>query len=96
MFSNLGILFRNPGFQKTARCGVCKKQMKVRRNILGSTGYNEALSGHKHLHDRFECPDYEQKWHQKLADLVQEMEGTASKKIKQIIIEEIAEILQRR
>ena len=96
MWTNLGILFLNPGFQKTAKCGVCKKQMKVKRNMLGPTGYQQAVAGHKHLHDRFECPDYDKKWHEKLGDLIQEMEGTESKRIKQMIKEEISEILQRR
>ena len=58
-----------PGTMATATCGVCGSPMNVTRNVLGPTGFAEAMSGNKHLHDRFTCPNKSKDWHLKICRL---------------------------
>ncbi len=75
------------------QCGVCGKTMRVERNINGPTQYAEAMSGRKHLHDDFECPNIDKKWHQQVIALRTEIRKTPSSKLAQIMSEEVIEIL---
>ncbi|MDP1719180.1 MAG: hypothetical protein Q8L24_02010 [bacterium] len=58
-----------PGTMTTAICGVCGSQMNVKRNVLGTTSLAEAMSGNKHLYDKFTCPNKNKNWHLKICRL---------------------------
>lgn len=58
-----------PGTVATATCGACGSPMNVTRNVLGPTGLAEAMSGNKHLHDQFNCPNKTEGWHKKIVRL---------------------------
>ncbi len=62
-----------PGTVATAACGICGLQMNVTRNVFGPTGWAEAMSGNKHLHDRFACQNKDQDWHLKICRLKMEV-----------------------
>lgn len=65
-YGNNGSCNPLPGTLATANCGVCGSPMNVRRNVLGPTGLAEAMSGNKHLHDKFTCPKKTESWHIKI------------------------------
>lgn len=72
LLGNGGVLTPNPGEMRTARCGICSAQMNVTRNVFGSTSWAEAIARRKHLHDRFVCPSYSRKWHERAGALMLE------------------------
>ncbi|MDO8466895.1 MAG: hypothetical protein Q7S83_02015 [bacterium] len=59
-----------PGTMATATCGVCGSPMNVERNVLAPTGLAEAMSGNKHLHDRFTRPNKTRDWHAEINRLL--------------------------
>jgi hypothetical protein len=73
--------------------------MNVERNVLGPTGLAEAMSGNKHLHDRFTCQNKTQEWHLRIYRLkteaykaemngvtnLEELRKTAEKEILEIL-----------
>ncbi len=93
-YGNQGHLSPDPGTVKTAECGICGKQMNVKRNVLGATSWAESMGHGKHLHDSFTCPNLNKDWHEKIVSLKCEAHNTASDKIKKILKEEIAELLE--
>ena len=92
--NNDGRCFPAPGMVKKVKCGICGRQMKVKRNVLGPTSWVESMARGKHLHDSFMCPNLNQDWHKKIVDLKIEEHNTASDKIKKILEKEILEILK--
>lgn len=65
-YGNIGRAYPLPGTVEFLVCGVCGRQMNVKRNVDGPTSYVESLSGRKHKHDAFVCPCAKEKWHQKI------------------------------
>lgn len=98
-YANDGSCNPMPGAMKTATCGVCGLEMSVRRNVLGPTGLAEAMSGNKHLHDKFTCPNKSADWHTKIyrlktkvykaemneADNLEELRSNTEKEILEIL-----------
>lgn len=84
-----------PGTMTKSVCGVCGAAMVVRRNVLDATGWAQAMSGKKTLHDHFWCPHFEEKWHEKAERILKESEETASEKIRSILLSEVNEILTK-
>ena len=79
-----------PGVMATATCGVCGSPMNITRNILGPTGLAEAMSGNRHLHDRFTCPKKTENWHKEIYRLKVEVyhaEIDATAKFKKVDLE---------
>jgi len=94
--NNDGVYFPDPGTVKKARCGICNEKMDVKRNVYGPTQRAMAVSGSKRMHDFFKCPNYDKPWHKRAADLKAEKYQTTSRKVRQLISEEIREILKTR
>jgi hypothetical protein len=69
---NDGRCYPNPGEVKQAKCGICGTRMNVERNVLGPTGFAEAMAGRAHSHDCFTCPHLSERWHRKIASLKME------------------------
>lgn len=91
---NDGFCNHAPGTVKRAKCGICRMQMNVERNVLGPTSFAEAIGKGKHRHDSFTCPNISKDWHEKIVNLKCEAHNTASDKIKKILEKEIVELLQ--
>ena len=91
---NDGCVFSDPGKFKTLECGICGGPMNVERNRMGPTGFGEAMSRRKHLHDYFWCPKHDEDWHRRIQELKSEANDTESKKIKKILMKEIQEVLK--
>lgn len=68
-YGNDGRCNPTPGTIENAECGVCGARMNVERNVLGTTGFAEAVFGRKHRYDRFTCPRREENWHKRIYHL---------------------------
>ena len=68
-YGNNGYSFPKPGTVKKMICGVCGTPMKVKRNVLGPTGWAMAAAGRKCKHDSFACPHVKKDWHQRIHNL---------------------------
>jgi hypothetical protein len=93
--------FPNPGQYLVVYCGVCGKSMIVRRNVLGPTGFAEAMlvqSGQSpgHLHDAFRCEDREEHWHRQAKAIRDQARESPSKRLADLLIEEANEIVRTR
>ena len=91
---NIGRCYPDPGTIKKVKCGVCSRQMNVKRNVLGPTSWAESMGGGKHRHDSFTCPNLKKGWHEKVVNLKLDASITESSKIKKILEEEIVELLE--
>jgi len=91
-----------PGTVKIAKCGVCGKQMNVKRNVLGATSWVESVGHGKHRHDRFTCPNINEDWHKRIyrlkTDVYQEeinnCDPIGLEKMRQAAEKEILELLE--
>lgn len=91
-----------PGTAKTAKCGVCGRQMNVKRNVLGATSWAESMGQGKHLYDSFTCPDLNKNWHKRISrlkmDVYQEeinhCDPIGLEKVRQVAKEEILKLLK--
>lgn len=77
-------------------CTICNTQMDIRRNVNGPTGMAEAMSKRGHLHDVVTCPVRNEKWHRQAFLLREEAEKTVSKRIEDLLMEEMEEIVKTR
>jgi deoxycytidylate deaminase len=83
-----------PGAIDVMHCRVCDAIMDVKRNVNGATGYAEAMSGHKHLHDSFSCKYAEEDWHCQVRILKQRIEDETSQTMAGLLAEEMNEVLK--
>lgn len=93
--------FLNPGEYLAVYCGVCGQCMTVERNVMGPTGFAEAMSVHigrsqGHLHDRFRCPDSQTAWHQQAQAIRENAHHSPSKRLTDFLTEEADEIVRTR
>jgi len=85
-----------PGAIDKMYCRVCNSEMEVERNVNGPTGSIEAMSGGKHLHDSFFCKHTKESWHCQVRVLKQRIEKETSKKLSDLLTEEMNEVLKTR
>ena len=90
---NQGIFTPNPGEYKDVSCGVCGRIMDVKRDVFGATGFAEGMSRSGHKHDRFTCPDRDEKWHKQALKLFQMAEDTPSKFLEEIFLQESSKVV---
>lgn len=75
-------------------CGVCGQRMDVKINVVGPTSMVESMAGSKHRHDRFTCPDRDEKWHMQVVALRREQRKSASTMIGALLQQEIDMVLE--
>jgi hypothetical protein len=93
---NDGLSFGDPGTTPTTAdkcCGVCGTERMIKHNINGPTSWAGAMTGHKHLHNVFECPHYNAEWHNLAYRLIGEMMATASKRLYAMIEFDLDELV---
>ena len=86
----------DPGEVDTYAFDVCGDNMDVKRNVHGPTGFAEGMSGKGHLHDAFNCPSREEMRHLQAFKLQEEAEKTASKRIEDLLLTEMREVVEKR
>jgi hypothetical protein len=79
------VFFSKPGEREEQRCRVCGTACKVESNCLGPTCFAEAAMNGAHLHDRFECPNNNEMWHEKSLRIFSALIECASPTLRQII-----------
>lgn len=84
----------DPGKLESFVCRVCGVECEVQRNIDGPTSWAESIAKMKHMHDSFKCKQAMDPWHLQARALLQEKRKTNSTRLKQILQEEIDEILR--
>ena len=89
----IDVFFFDPGVKKEIKCLVCHTKCDVKRNILGATGFGEAMANHQHRHDRFDCPHSNKKWHQQAIALFEEIRDTSSQSLASIMKKDLENIL---
>ncbi len=73
---------------------VCGQRMYVNRGRYGPTCYAEAMARKGHTHDRFTCPDGEERWHAEALALKKEADETVSTRVRALIEEDLAELIR--
>jgi hypothetical protein len=85
-----------PGTEDKMYCKVCDTEMNVQRNIEGPTSWIGAMTKSKHLHDSFTCGHAEEDWHIQARCLRKRIEEETSKKMSDILTEELNVVLSQK
>ena len=82
-----------PNTFKEVYCTVCGTLNNVHRSQKGPTSWASAMAGKESLYDEFYCLHGDQQWHKEAVKLQQELEETASQRVKQLYQQDLNEIL---
>ena len=82
-----------PGVHESMDCNVCGSKMVVERNQYGPTSSVAAMAGFQSHHDSFSCPNSGKTWHNQAIALMKEVKRTSSKRLKEMLQEELDMIL---
>jgi hypothetical protein len=96
LYSGWEVFTPDVGTVESMFCRACSSPMLVEKNINGATGMVEALSGNKHLHDRFTCPNAGLDWHTQMIKLKMLQIETPSATISDLLQDEINIIMCRK
>jgi len=83
------VFFPPPGKYETMHCQVCGSECSVERDCEGPISMASAMSGNKYKHDRFTCPHSGKTWHENAIELIKEFHNTKSKRLREIIKNDI-------
>jgi len=83
-----------PDKKEEMYCRVCGAKCEVSRGVEGAVSMVTSMAGIKVKHDRFSCPNYDKDWHYKAYKLVEELEETQSKRISELIKQDLDELLE--
>jgi hypothetical protein len=84
----------DPGTVEKTYCQVCQTECEAQRNVYSPTGWASAMSKHYSLHDYFICPHANEEWHQQALELVGQIEKTPSKRIAQLMRQDLEDLLK--
>jgi len=83
-----------PGKKEEVYCRVCGTKCEASRGVEGHVSMATSMAGIKVKHDQFTCPHYEEKWHYKAYKLLKELEETESKRVGELIRQDLDEMLE--
>ena len=83
-----------PNKKEEINCRICGTKCDVKRGVKGPTNVASAIGGLKFEHDFFSCPHHEEEWHHRACRLVEELEDTLSKSVRELIKQDLDEILE--
>jgi hypothetical protein len=66
----------------------------VERSLFGATGFAEGMAQLGHWHDKFSCPNSEQRWHHQALALVRQIDETPSKRLAELMRQDWVDILK--
>lgn len=75
------------------RCKACDHIMDVRKNRKGPTCYAMAMAKSEREYDHYVCPNSGKDWHTKVIELLIESKNFKSKKLQELVLSEVKEIL---
>lgn len=88
------IFYTEPGQAAEMTCTVCGTKCTVIRNALGPIGWAAAMSETNILHDRFECPNSDNEWHNKAIELMIEIEKSPSRRLIELMKLDLEDLLK--
>ncbi len=83
----------DPGTEQTIRCHVCNTECDAKRNVYGPTSFATAMAKNFRLHDMFVCPHADTAWHEQALRLVRAIEETPSKRVAQLMQQDLEDLL---
>jgi len=84
---------RPVGQVESMNCNLCGAACTVERNRPGVKKWYVGGTGLHQPHDLFTCPNAEAPWHEQAFRLVQEMTQTESKRVREMLHADLADIL---
>jgi hypothetical protein len=85
----------DPGTKERMQCQVCQTECDIRQNVYGPTSFSTAMARDFRLHDVFICPHTDERWHEQALQLVVEIENTPSKRVAQLMQQDLEDLLQQ-
>ena len=82
-----------PNTFQSVYCPTCGTLNTVHRSQKGPKSWGGAMAGIESLYDEFTCPHAEETWHAEAAELQQKLEGTTSKRVRELYRLDLEEIL---
>jgi hypothetical protein len=89
----LDVFHSEPGERERMSCRVRGSECEVERNAWGSTCFAMAVTRRSVRHDRFFCRHSEEEWHREACALVQEIQGTRSRRVRELIQKDLEAVL---
>ena len=92
-----GLFTTEPNAQKSLECNICGAECLVKRNLPVPLGFIAAMAGldkpRDKFYDEFSCPNLKEKWHKQAVKLVKEIQKTPSKRIAQLMQQDLEDLL---
>lgn len=82
-----------PGTKESVLCHVCNSECEVTRGAHGPTSFASAMAKKHREHDFFVCPHADAAWHEQALDLVTAIEESPSKRVAQLMQQDLDELL---
>lgn len=95
---HMGIDYFTPsaGVREEIHCKACGEPLSVKRNVKRTRGKYGFEIKPPRMIDVFSCENTDQRWHRQVIDLKKYLSRIPSRKISDIIEQEIEEILENR
>ncbi len=88
------LFIEKPNSGRTFFCNICGKKTVVEKSIPYPSSFADAFSKKLDLHDVYKCPHINEKWHDNAFELVQAIEKTPSKRIAELMKQDLYDILK--
>ena len=88
-----GFFITEPNAYKSLECNICGAECLVERNLPAKSGFISAMARMDEPRDKFSCPNLEEEWHGQAVKLVMEIEKTPSKRLAQLMQQDLEDVL---
>lgn len=88
-----GFFITEPNAYKSLECNICGAEYLVERNLPAKSGFISAMARMDKPRDEFSCPNLEKEWHEQAVQLVMEIEKTPSKRLAQLMQQDLEDVL---
>ena len=88
-----GLFVTEPNAYKSLECNICEAECLVERNLPAKSGFIAAMGRMDKPRDEFSCPNLEEEWHKQAVNLVLEIEKTPSKRLAQLMQQDLEDLL---
>ena len=93
-----GLFTTEPNAHQSLKCNICGAECLVERKLPVPLGFVAGMAGldkkpPDKFYDKFSCPDLKKKWHKQAVKLVKEIEKTPSKRLAQLMQQDLEDLL---
>jgi len=89
-----GLFVTEPNAYKSLECNICGTECLVERNLPAKSGFIAAMGRMDKPRDEFSCPNLDEEWHKQAVNLVLEIEKTPSKRLAQLMQQDLEDLLK--